>query len=149
MFLIRSEAELLDAFRSHDRKRLGLPKNLKYPLVVRDYFAWTEPGSPRVQLVFVEPGVGKTIGLVFERSSSPSPSTGASCEWCHSFGSTNQIGMLTIEATARRTVGVNLCLDLSCRDKIETNTALSPVAAQKRGREVIESMSRFVRRLLL
>lgn len=148
MFLLRSEKDLIECFRSRDQRRLELPDNLKFPLVVRDYFAWTDSSGTRVNLVFSEPDVRKPIGLTFDRPSSGEP-TAAICDWCHSYGSSNQIGLLTIEASDKRRVGVNLCLDLSCHDKIETNTGLSPIGAQKRQQAVVAKMSRFVRRTIL
>ena len=149
MFLIQSEKQLIDSFFPKDQRRLELPQGMRYPLVVRDYFAWGEPGGSKVFLLFAEPGAQKPIGIVFEREHPTGTPTAAICEWCHSFGSSNQIGLLTLEVTPRRRVGVQLCRDLSCRQKIEMNLSLSPLAAQARSRRVVEEMSRLVRRLLL
>jgi hypothetical protein len=148
MFLLQSEKELVDCFFSQDQKKLDLPKGVKYPLVVRDYFAWSDTSSHRVNVVFSEPDVRKPIGVVFERDRSGG-AVAAICDWCHSFGSSNQIGLMMVEASAKRRVGVHLCLDLSCREKIESDLSLSPVAAQQRIRRVVERMSQFVRRILL
>ena len=148
MFLLRSEKELIDSFFSRQQKQLELPKGIKFPLVVRDYFAWTDSSNLKVNLVFSEPGVNKPIGVTFDRHAA-SGGTAAICEWCHSYGSSSQIGLLTLEVNAKRTVGVHLCLDLSCREKIEKDLTLSPVAAQARTRRVVDGMSQFIRRMLL
>lgn len=148
MFLLKSEDELTQAFQYRPTERIDLPKDVRFPLVVREYLAWTDPGGLRVYLVFAEPEARKPIGVVFDRESSSGP-TAAICEWCHSHGSTSQIGLLTVAASSKRRVGVHLCLDLSCRDKIEANLSLSPRAAQDRVRRVVEAMARFSRRTLL
>lgn len=148
MFLLKSENDLVEAFRSKDQKQLELPPGQRFPLVVRDYFAWSQPGGTRVFVVFSEPGVNKPIGVVFERPNG-SGTAAAMCEWCHSFGSTSQIGLLILEVDSRRKVGINLCLDLSCREKIESNLSLTAVAAQGKVRQVVEHMSRFIRRTVL
>jgi hypothetical protein len=148
MFLLRSEKDLVEAFFPRDQKRLELPKGVKYPLVVRDYLAWSDPASPRVHLVFTEPGARHPIGLVFDRDRSGA-SQGSMCEWCHSFGSSAEIGLLMLTVSDNRRVGIHLCRDLSCRDKIEQNLSLSPVSAHTRQKRVLSEMSRFVRRLLL
>lgn len=148
MFLLRSEKELIDSFFPRHQKRLELPNGLKFPLVVRDYFAWVDSSNLKVNLVFSEPGVNKPIGIIFDRHSGAG-GTAAICEWCHSYGSSNQIGLLSIDVSSKRRVGVHLCLDLGCREKIEADLGLSPMAAQARARRVVDEMSRFVRRMLL
>jgi len=149
MFLFKSENEFVDSFRPVDQKQIRVPQGTKFPLVVRDYFAWTDSSNSRVYLVFSEPDVKKPIGVVFEREHPRGETTAAICEWCHSFGSTNQIGLLTLEVNPKRRVGIHLCLDLSCRDKIDKNLSLTPIAAQERIRQVVEGMSKIVRRFLL
>lgn len=149
MFLLRSEKELIDSFFPKDQKRLELPRAIKFPLVVRDYFAWTDSSNGKVFLVFAEPEVKKPIGIMFERGWAGGSTTASICEWCHSYGSSNQIGLLTLEASSKRRVGIHLCLDLSCNEKIEMNPGLTPMGEQKRKRHVVESMSRFVRRTIL
>lgn len=149
MFLLRSEKELVDSFFPKDQKRLELPKDVKFPLVVRDYFAWTDSSNGKVFLVFAEPDVKKPIGVMFEKGWSSGGAPASICEWCHSYGSGGQIGLLTLEASSKRRVGAHLCLDLSCHDKIESNLSLTPMGVQSRKRHVVESMSRFVRRTIL
>lgn len=148
MFLLRTEKEFIDCFRPVDQRTLELPKGIRFPLVIRDYFAWSESSGARTYLIFSEPEVNKPIGISFDREHS-SGHTAALCDWCHSMGSTNQIGLLTIATSSKRRVGVNLCLDLSCKEKIHSEVSLSSTAAQLRVRRVVERMSRFVRRTVI
>jgi hypothetical protein len=59
MFLIQSEKDLLECFRPLDQSKVELPKDMKYPLFVRDYLRWLEPSGARVYLVFASPGTHK------------------------------------------------------------------------------------------
>ncbi|MBI3543058.1 MAG: FBP domain-containing protein [Deltaproteobacteria bacterium] len=147
MFLFKTETDLRKSFLPRDERLLELPRGLKFPLMVRDYLAWNEPGSSRVFLVFAEPDVRKPLGMVFERDSGGGP-TPAMCEWCHSMGTGNEIGVLLLDAGGGRKVGVHLCRGLECREKIERDTRLSPMATQKKLRRVVAQMSKLARRTL-
>lgn len=148
MFLLRSEDDLKEAFLPKFRNSIELPKNLKFPLVVRDYLTWSDPSSPRVHVIFAERDVEKPIGVIFEREPVQT-GTSSICDWCHSHGSSQQIGLLTLRVNATRQVGLCICRDLSCREKIGNNLSLSPLVAQKRISRVVSQMSAVVRRFLI
>jgi hypothetical protein len=63
------------------------------------------------------------------------------CDWCHASGSSNEIGMLTTVASSKRRVGVNVCLDLRCAEKLED-------VARMTGRNQIELASALNERML-
>jgi hypothetical protein len=147
MFRIESENELLECFRSLDRESVVLAKETKFPIFVRDYFTWVEPSGARAYLVFPDAMSGKLLGISFRRDQS----RGASpyfCEWCHSTGSSAEIGLLTADASARRRVGVSACLDLGCAEKLEARSNLTGENSRYLARGVIEKMSEFARKSL-
>ena len=145
MFLIETEKDLLHAFRPRDRDKVELPKGLKFPLFVRDYFAWVDPAGARVFLVAPSPEGKRPMGLAFRREPQTSGTPSHMCDWCHTYGSAMEIGLLSTDVNSKRRVGVNLCLDLRCKEKLES-------AADQSGRHFrgqlpprMERMNRFAR----
>jgi len=149
MLLIRSAQELMEAFRPRDLRIFELPDADAYPLLVRDYRAWEESGGARVYLVYEDPETGAARGVVFRRSeSSLHGRLGHMCDWCHSTGSADEIGLLTAEESARRKVGVLVCSDLRCRERVEEagDRAGRDVAASRR--QLLERIARFANEAL-
>ena len=84
------------------------------------------------------------MGLVFRHVSSMiEGATGGICDWCHAYGTSNQIGLLTTSVSSKRTIGMMLCLDLSCGDKIENVPSQSSKSPEIRILETCERMGRF------
>ncbi|MFP2924488.1 FBP domain-containing protein [Pyxidicoccus sp. 3LG] len=132
MFRIESEKELLAAFRSRDRKHVELPKGTKLPLFVRDYLSWVDPYGVRVFLVFTAPGSKRLTGIAFRRDQQGDKTLVARvCDWCRNAGSGDQIGLLTTDVDSKRRVGVNLCLDLRCNERLESTTDLAGANLQE------------------
>jgi hypothetical protein len=151
MIRIASEKDLFDSFRPLDQGEVALPENLDFPLDLKDYLAWTEPSGHRVFLLFTTPGRKAPLGIVFKRDSSAGSSMPASmCEWCHSVRAGDGVTLLTATASSRRTVGIYLCRDLSCKNKSET--APSPddlpqsTSGNDRVRRIVQRMSEFATR---
>lgn len=147
MFLIPSETDLVSAFRPRDRKALELPEGASFPMTVRDYLAWVEPTGVRVFLVFQDPESKRPLGIAFRRDGAGGGggNGGRMCDWCHSWGSAQDIGLLTTARNSRRRVGVGLCMDLRCRDKIEQSADLAGRSAVQARKRVLERMVRFAR----
>ncbi|MFY0572828.1 FBP domain-containing protein [Archangium lansingense] len=144
MFRIETEKELLSAFRSRDRKYVELPKGTRLPLFVRDYLAWVDPYGVRVFLVFTAPDSKRLTGIAFRRDQQGDKMlTTRVCEWCRSSGASDQIGLLTTDVDSKRRVGVNLCLDLRCNERMEAAANLSGRSVLDDHRQIIEHMSRF------
>jgi hypothetical protein len=144
MFRIETEKELLNAFRSRDRKFVELPKGSRLPLFVRDYLAWVDPYGVRVFLVFQAPGSARPTGIAFRRDQQGDKALGPRvCDWCRSAGGAEQIGLLTTDVDSKRRVGVNLCLDLRCGEKLEAAMNLSGRSVLDETRRMLERMSRF------
>lgn len=144
MFRIETEAALLNAFRPRDRKHVELPQGLQLPLFVRDYFAWSDPAGVRTFLVMTEPNSRRPMGIAFRRDQQGGGLVSAHmCDWCHSQGSSNEIGLLTAEASSKRRVGVILCLDLRCGEKLETMANLSGRNPRELAHQLLERMARF------
>lgn len=145
MFDISSEEELLSFFRDRDQKRVILSRDLEFPMRVQYYFTWTESSGVYRYLLFKKPGWETPMGLVFRQGSNTSPegATGGICDWCHTYGSSNQIGLLTTAVTSKRTVGMMLCLDLSCGEKIENAPSQSGKSPEARIVETCERIGSF------
>jgi hypothetical protein len=148
MFLIETEKDLLQAFRPRDRDKVELPKGLQFPLFVRDYFAWTEPAGTRVFLVCPSPEGKRPMGLAFRREPQNSGTPSQLCDWCHSYGSSMEIGLLSTDVNSKRRVGVNLCLDLRCKDKLESAADLSGRHFRDLLPPLLARMNRFAREAL-
>jgi hypothetical protein len=146
MFRIETEKEFLNAFRSRDRKHVEPPKGTKFPLFVRDYFAWVDPYGVRVFLVFTAPGSKRPTGIAFRRDQGGDKNLVPHvCEWCRSHGTSDQVGLLTTDVDSKRRVGVSLCLDLRCNERLETTANLAGRSVMDETRNLIERMARFAK----
>lgn len=144
MFRIETEKELLSAFRSRDRKHVELPKGTRLPLFVRDYLAWVDPYGVRVFLVFCPPGSKRLTGIAFRRDNQGEKAAGPQvCDWCRTGGGADQVGLLTTDVDSKRRVGVFLCLDLRCNERLESTSNLAGRSVLDETQRLIERMSRF------
>ncbi len=148
MFLIPSESELLSAFRPRDRKAFEPPAAVTYPLVARDYYAWVDQTGVRAHLVLQEPSSGRLLGITFRRDSGGGGAAGRMCDWCHSYGSADEIGLLTADRSSRKRVGVLICRDLRCREKLEDSANLAGRASVDARRRTVQRMLQFAREAL-
>ncbi len=139
MFMLDSEEALLSAFRPKDRKVVELTPEVKLPMFVRDYLAWRHPAGGRVYLVFSVPG-GVPTGIVFDTNGGAGPSVPHMCEWCHCPGMGTHVGLLTATVNSKKRVGVHICSDLSCQQKLEDE-------ANRSGRSVLPAMAKLVERM--
>ncbi len=155
MFKMNSSAELFDAFRPLDRAEVeaqDLPERLSFPLLVKDYIAWSEPSGHRVFLVFAEKGQRQPLGIMFKRDTSGGAPIPRMCEWCHSVGGGAGVGLLTVSVSANRRIGIQLCRDLSCRQKAEglpgADDFPQNLTTRERVWKITQRMSEFARRNL-
>lgn len=140
MFRFENDRALIESFRSRDRRVIEMPTGITFPLFVRDYLAWTETSGARVYLIFSAPGSRKPIGIIFRREPPGGEPTYRMCEWCHSYGTSSEVGMLTTDVDNRRRVGVTLCNDLRCKDKLED-------AADRSGRHPLQVLEQLNARM--
>lgn len=124
-FSIASEQDLVESFRYRDQKKLILPEKLKFPLNVRSYFTWKEPSGVYTYLVFKMPNWESPRGVAFKRTHAGGEPTGGLCNWCHAYGSSEDIGMLSVTMSSTVSLSYFLCQDLRCIEKIEEMTMLS------------------------
>lgn len=137
MFKLDSEQDLLTAFRPKDRSVVEVPRDLVLPKFVRNYLAWTHPSGGKVYLVFSVPG-GVPTGIVFDVNGGSS-NVMQMCDWCHHAGP-GGVAVLTATLNSIKRVGVNVCADLSCQEKLED-------AALRGGYSVLPSMQKLVERM--
>lgn len=130
-FSISSENELIQSFRHRDQKKLLLPERLEFPLHVRSYFTWKEPSGIYTYLVFKLPNWDLPRGVAFKRTSGSGEPTGGICNWCHAYGSSDEIGLMSVTMSAQVTNSYYLCHELGCIEKIEDATARSGKNSEK------------------
>jgi FBP C-terminal treble-clef zinc-finger len=140
VFRLETDRALIESFRARDRRVIEMPAEVTFPLFVRDYLAWTETSGARVYLVFAAPGSRKPIGIIFRRDTSDSGGTSRICDWCHSTGSSSEVGLLTTDVDNKVRVGVCLCVDLRCKEKLED-------AADRSGRQPREALEQLRERM--
>ncbi len=149
-FTLRSDEDLLATFRERDQKSVVLPRYSPYPFLIEDYYAWTEPSGVYTYLVYKQGDWETPRGLVFQRNASGSGNSPAGmCEWCHSYGAANEIGLMSTEISPRLSGGTWLCLDLDCLQKIEEQTNLAGKDASKRKQKLFQKMGEFYQRVHL
>jgi hypothetical protein len=140
MFKLESEAAVMDAFRPKDRKAVEITQDVTLPMLVRDYVAWAHPSGAYMYLVFQTSG-GVPTGIVFETNGGGAgPAVPAMCDWCHSSGLGSQVGLLTARVHAKKRAGVNVCADLSCKQKVEDE-------ANRAGRSALPMLEKLVARM--
>ncbi|MBC7742516.1 MAG: FBP domain-containing protein [Bdellovibrionaceae bacterium] len=124
-FSIASEKDLIDAFRLRDQKKLLLPAGLMFPLRIRSYFTWSEPSGVYTYLVYKNPNWDLPRAVAFKRFDRTGESTGRLCGWCHAYGSSDEVGMLSVAMNSNTSATYILCQNLRCIEKIEEAAALS------------------------
>ena len=125
-FTLRSHEDLLATFRPRDQKQVTLPKHPFYPISVNHYYAWTDPSGTYAYLVFKRPDWEVPRGIVLQRNRSGAQHSPAGmCDWCHTPGKSDEIGLMVTSLSAHRTGGTWLCLDLDCQNKIEEKAGLA------------------------
>jgi hypothetical protein len=139
MFKLDSETDLLATFRPKDRKSVELVPEIKLPLFVRDYLSWKHPGGGYVYLAFAAPG-GAPTGIVFDTNGGGGPSAPAMCDWCHVSSAGTEVGLLTAQRNAKKRVGVHVCADLSCKQKLEEE-------CDRQGKSVVPVMQKLIERM--
>lgn len=147
MFSIDSEADLVKAFRIRDQKKLLIPPNLPYPFNVRSYFTWQDPSSVYTYLVFKMPNWDLPRGVAFKHTVSTGEPTGGLCNWCHAYGSSEEIGILSLSVNANVTLGYHICQDLRCIEKIEEASARAGKSPEKNIDQLYQRMARLFERL--
>ncbi|MBC7419251.1 MAG: FBP domain-containing protein [Bdellovibrio sp.] len=126
LFSIESEKELIQSFRPIDQKKLLFPAELQFPLRISSYFTWKESSGVYTYLVFKKPNWDLPRGIVLKRAyQGVDAPTGRLCCWCNSYGSSEDIGMLSVAASATVSAGYILCKDLRCIEKIEEASTLA------------------------
>jgi hypothetical protein len=117
-------------------------KDLVFPLVVKDYVAWPHPGGGRVYLVFAVPH-GAPTGIVFDTNGGGASAAPAMCSWCHCSAPGTGVGLLTATLNGNKRVGVNVCVDLSCAQKLEEAANLSGASVRPAIEKLIGRMGQF------
>lgn len=149
MIRIQSEQQLIDAFREIDRADVQLPRDLTFPFLLKDYLAWIEPSGHRTYLLFNDEDSRNLLGVVFKRAQEPADTPVKMCEWCHSVRGGGRVAMLSVKVDQNKLIGLHLCRDLSCKEKINELPGVNDLTESKdrslRTRLLNERIKRFLR----
>lgn len=146
-FAIDSEADLIKSFRPRDQKKLILPERLRFPFRVRSYMTWKDPSGVYTYLVFKLPNWDLPRGVAFKRTASSGEPTGGLCSWCHAYGSSEEIGLLSVAISANISTSYFVCQDLSCIEKIEETAMLAGKDPDKNITELYYRMEKLFERI--
>ena len=148
MIQLKTEDALRAAFRTRDRRHLTLPEDVTYPLFVRDYLAWVDPTGVRAFVLFSAPGDEHPTGIAFRRDQSGDRAPTGMCEWCHAYGTPDMISLLTTDVTEHRRVGLSLCRDLGCGQRLEEAADRAGKNSREEARALLGRMRRFAQEAL-
>lgn len=143
VFTIDSEKDLTQAFRLRDQKKLVLPNNLKFPMNIRSYYTWRESSGVYTFLLYKAPHWDRPRGIAFKRSHHSGEPVGGLCNWCNAYGTSEEIGMLSVTINANTSYGYFICQDLRCIEKIEEAAALAGRSPEKWISQLYQKMNRF------
>lgn len=146
-FNIASVEELTSAFRKADQKKLILPASLQFPFNVRSYFTWQEPSGVYTYLIFKRQNWDLPRGVAFKRTPLSGDPTGGLCNWCHSYGSSEEIGMLSVAMNANVSYSYFICQDLRCIEKIEETDMRAGKSSEKHIEELYYKMEKLFERI--
>jgi hypothetical protein len=148
MIRVPSPEQLVNAFREIDRDLVQIPAELEFPLAVKDYIAWMEPSGVRTYLVYNDRD-SRLLGVSFKRIAEPADAPVKMCQWCHSVRGGGRVSMLSVAISQNRRVGLHLCRDLSCKEKLVAPPKNSDVPELLKPEEkltrLMERMSEFIK----
>ncbi len=152
MLRIGSEEEMRSAFRPIDQDEVQLPSDMLFPLLVRDTLTWIEPSGHRAYIVYADPSKNSARGIVFKRNHATADSPPAMCDWCHSVRGKGNVGLLTASVSRSRRIGLSLCRDLNCIEKLKETPGVhdlrESVQTDEKKRRILDRISHFARRNL-
>ncbi len=146
-FSLATKEDLIQSFRRQDQKKLLLPNNLTFPMGIRSYFAWKESSGVYTYLIFKRPNWDLPRGITFKRVGQGDAPTGGLCGWCHSYGGSDEIGMLSVAMSSTVSCSYILCHDLRCVEKIEEAAARAGKDPEKIIHQLYERMDLFFQNL--
>lgn len=147
-FRLSTEPEILKCFRAKDQELVIFPRPMDYPFDVQYYFSWSEASGNYTYLIYKHPTWDKPMGMVLRRVNS-ALTTANTCDWCHSYGNSNDVGMLKVRITEDVTMGQYLCLNLDCLNKLDTQSHMTGKSIEMLDEQVCEKINRFYEKTIL
>lgn len=141
-FLISSKNEFIQSFHWKDQHLVTPPIAVQFPLKIQYYFSWVDPSGAYAFMLFKRPNWDTPKGMVFRRNAGHS-GTANLCDWCHSYGSSNEITMLSVKVNSKLTIGQYLCSRLDCLEKLETQIGTSGKSFEALAENVCDKIHRF------
>lgn len=147
-FTIDSETEFINCFRLRDQKKLVMPAKLKFPMKVRSYFTWQESSGVYTYLIYKNPSWDMPRGMALKKLHHSGEPVGGLCGWCNSYGSSEEIGTLSVAVNSKTTFAYLLCNDLRCVEKIEDLSAMAGKSPEKYIDQLYRRISLFFENIL-
>lgn len=147
IFSIETEKEFIEAFRYRDQKKLVLPPNLKFPMKIRSYYTWRESSGVYTYLIYKSPAWDRPRAVAFKRAHHSGEPVGGLCGWCNSYGTSEEIGMMSVPMSSEVSYGYLLCQDLRCVEKIEEAAALAGRSPEKWISQLYSRMDKFFEKM--
>lgn len=135
-FTIGSADDLQQSFRPKDQTKVILPDILRFPLKVDYYLTWREGSGVYTFLVVKFPHWDQARGIAFKRTRVTGEPVGGQCSWCNSYGSSDEIGLMSVSISNKESRSYYLCNDLACLKKIEHYSALAGKESEKYSMEL-------------
>lgn len=142
-FFIESEDDFIKCFRLRDQKKLVMPTHLKFPMKIRSYFTWQESSGVYTYLIYKNPSWDMPRGMALKKIHQNGEPVGGLCGWCNSYGSSEEIGTLSVAVNSKTTFAYLLCRDLRCVEKIEDACGLAGKSAEKYIDQLYKRMNLF------
>ena len=130
-FSLASKEDLIRAFRLKDQAKLILPDNFRFPMNVRSYLTWKEPSGVYTYLVFQTPSWDLPRGVAFKKTSTGGEPIGGLCSWCHAYGTSEDIGLMSVNMSPQVSTSYLICQDLRCIEKIAEACTLAGKSPEK------------------
>lgn len=147
-YTIASKEAFIEAFHWKDQHLVQTPDALQFPLNIQYYYSGVEPSGTYAFLLFKRPNWDAPKGLVFRRTRGHSGVANL-CDWCHSYGSSEEITLLNVKINSKLTIGQYLCSRLDCLEKLETQIGTSGKSFEALAEAVCEKINRFFERTVL
>jgi hypothetical protein len=139
-FKIDSEVDLVNTFGEREQRRVILP-DTTYPIRARYYYAWKESSGVYTYLVFRKPEWKTPRGLLFKRSRGRADNS-RMCDWCLSVGTSDQVGMLGLDLNTRQSIGIILCTDLGCINRLQDAAILGGKDFDKLAQQLLDKIGK-------
>ena len=147
--------DLLESFRTANRRLVEMPDSIAFPFILRDYISWNDPSRRQTTVVFqtLLKSAPIAYGIVFKYASGQTEAPVQMCQWCHSVRRGPAVDLLTIDVGPKRRIGLYLCRTLDCKEHLSqrvtgTSDLHETIPGDENIKRLLERMTEFAQRNL-